>query len=231
MQPDTGSKVLYPSFASPLPPPVQDPDSGPTISVTVACSWLPYIRGALWQLTQQWAWPQDDPELVYLSQQRAESLIALFIECETPIPPIACSYSFRDSPDGWGIDPDFGFGTYVGTEGYEGTHVSGVSQRALTLLHTFATPSVVTRVTWTYNSDSDGSGANNASDLFIDNGSGFVLVHGSTVMAGGIVREIWEGEFDTVSRIEIQMNSGTTLANFFVTDATINGLSVDGCGT
>ena len=100
MRPDTNPFLTIFPFRTALPLPTQDPDAGPTIDITIACSWLPYIRGALAVLTEQFVWPQDDPAAMYLAQQRAMSLIAMFVECTT-LPPFACNYDFTVSDGGW----------------------------------------------------------------------------------------------------------------------------------
>lgn len=94
MQPDVGNPFNAPSFPRPLPLPVADPDASPARLISVNCGWLPYIRGALMQLTQQYTWPQDDPAAVLLAQQRAMTLIALFDECAGENLPFACFWDF-----------------------------------------------------------------------------------------------------------------------------------------
>jgi len=69
--------------------------------VTVSCQWLPYIRGALYQLLLQYTWTQDDPALVALAQQRANSLISFFDECSSADIPFACFEDFILSAGPW----------------------------------------------------------------------------------------------------------------------------------
>jgi len=229
MRPDTGPFLALSPFRTPVPLPTQDPDGSPNIAVTIACSWLPYIRGALFALTMQYTWPQGDPDAVLLAQQRAMSLIALFVECSEPIPPISCNYDIADSPDGWTITSPYDQGTYTGGQGYVGTFVSTASQRALTIDHAFTSPSVVTHVEFAYDSDQDGDGPNNFIGIFIDSGSGPVLMASDTVHFGADNILSWSGEVDGVVDVLIQMNSGTFVADYRLTRAQILGLSTDPC--
>jgi len=93
LRPDTGNPLALSSFRTPVPLPTQDPDADPTVSITFACSWLPYIRGALMGLTMQYTWPQGDPDAVLLAQQRAMTLISMFTECDFAVP-FSCTYEW-----------------------------------------------------------------------------------------------------------------------------------------
>ena len=113
MRPDTGPFLGFFPFRTPLPLPIQDPDSAPTKTVEVACTWLPYIRGALLTLTMQYAWPQDDPALVLQAQLQAMTLIAMFSECDSSDIPIACeSFFYSGTQDGW--EPEIAGGVDYG---------------------------------------------------------------------------------------------------------------------
>jgi len=66
------------SFPVPVPPPNVDPDVGPFATVRINCAWLPYIRGALFQLGLQSTW-QGSLADVNLAQDRANQLIGMFL--------------------------------------------------------------------------------------------------------------------------------------------------------
>lgn len=88
------------SFLRPVAPPVVDPTTAPTITITISCAWLPFIRGALQQLLLQATWQGDAPTLLE-AQQRAFNLIDLFQECATVDFPFACSYEIEVDGAGW----------------------------------------------------------------------------------------------------------------------------------
>jgi len=99
--PDSPFAVPKGSFPDPLPLPTEDPDASPGLTVTVACSWLPYVRGALQQLLLQSTWKTSDPDQLLLAQQRAFNLIDLFQECSTAVLPFACPYDFTLADGGF----------------------------------------------------------------------------------------------------------------------------------
>jgi len=101
MRADTGSEVHLSPFRAPVPYPVTDPTAEPTISIDINCQWLPYIRGALLALTEQYTYPQTDPTARVLAQARAQTLISMFIECDNPGIPFACDANFKDSESGY----------------------------------------------------------------------------------------------------------------------------------
>jgi len=228
MEPDTGSKVLYPSFNSPLPLPVQDPDGEPSISINIACSWLPYVRGALYQLTQQWSWPQESLADRALAQARAQTLIAMFEECETPIPPIYCGYNFQVSDTGWTPVTPYTTAAYSPGNGWTGVFIDGNSKAWAYLERDIATPNTLTHVEFTYAATADGHGPNNFAGIFIDDGSGLVLVTSQTIVAGTTV-VVWNGSLDNVSRVRINVNSGDADDVIVISEARYDGLSNNGC--
>lgn len=122
MWPDSPFASPRASFRRPVPVPSQDPDATPTITVTVACSWLPYIRGALLQLLLQSTWDTGNPAVLELAQQRAFNLIDLFQECASA-PAISCPFDFSV--------PGAGAGGFVNipepayTPGYFGQVIDG----------------------------------------------------------------------------------------------------------
>jgi len=225
---DTGSKVLYPSFNSPLPLPAQDPDGEPTISVTVACSWLPYIRGALYQLTQQWSWPQDSAAELALAQARAQTLIAMFEECDDTIPPIACGYNFTVSNAGWeAISPYTSFGYNPGF-GWVGQFFDANSKNFVFISHPLTGVNKITHIEFQLTADANGSGANNVVHIEIATATTDVYVTTETVTEGTRVYT-WDGEVDNVTLISLRVNSGDSDNVLVLTHAYYRGLSDSGC--
>jgi len=76
-----GSDNPYPisvgSFQVPVVPPDVDPDEGQQFTVCFSVDWLPFIVGALQQLTLQATWA-GDTATVLQAQDRAQHLIAMF---------------------------------------------------------------------------------------------------------------------------------------------------------
>lgn len=66
------------SFATPVVPPTYDPDHEELVCVKFSREWLPYVLGALTQLTLQSTWRSEDPDIVALAQARARNLISMF---------------------------------------------------------------------------------------------------------------------------------------------------------
>lgn len=63
------------SFPLPVVPPDTDPDEGDQVTVCFSVDWLPFVLGALQQLTLQATWKGDDAT-VLLAQSRAQLLLA-----------------------------------------------------------------------------------------------------------------------------------------------------------
>lgn len=105
MFPDSDFAAPTSSFNHPVPPPLVEPDSSPSVTVTFACAWLPYVRGALQQLLLQTTWDTADETVLNMTQGQAFNLICLFTECSGGIP-ITCSYNwqFDGNEDGWYSD-------------------------------------------------------------------------------------------------------------------------------
>lgn len=130
MYPDSPFAIPHGSFQSPVPIPAGDPDGSPSRTFTLACSWLPYIRGALAQLLLQATWDTDDPAALNLVQARAATLISMFDECSSaPIYPFACPYAWdtSESEMGWSAVDYAGCTTYAlwDGNGFEAVHVAG----------------------------------------------------------------------------------------------------------
>lgn len=65
------------SFQVPVTPPDVDPDEGELMTVCFNAAWLPFVLGALQQLTLQATWSGNDAA-VLLAQSRAQTLLAMF---------------------------------------------------------------------------------------------------------------------------------------------------------
>lgn len=101
MEPRYGNPAPSPSFKFPIVPPTTGPADSPTRSFSINCGWLPFIRGALYQLVQQATWKAATYDEVLLAQQQAMTLIAMFDECDEPLP-FACPVDFEGgSPGHW----------------------------------------------------------------------------------------------------------------------------------
>lgn len=92
------------SFYRPVVPPTVDPDASPTLTLSVACAWLPYIRGSLYQLLLQATWDTDAAGLA-LAQARVFNLIDLFVECAVSDLPFACPFDFGGNDGGFALFP------------------------------------------------------------------------------------------------------------------------------
>lgn len=77
MFPDVPWAEAAGSFVQPVRPPNSDPQSGLQATLSLGCEWLPYVRGALYQLLLQSTWYGTSEE-IGLAQQRAFDLISLF---------------------------------------------------------------------------------------------------------------------------------------------------------
>lgn len=229
MRPDTGPFLTLSPFRTPVPLPVQDPDGEPSVSVTVACSWLPYIRGALMALTMQDTFPRTSDADTLLAQQRAMSLIALFVECEAPIPPIACPYDFGSSDGGWTLVPSFPQGSYSPGVGWIGQDFGGHNRYAGYIQHLLTTPNTITHIQFVYDADNDGCGPNDAAIIWVDQGSGPFELHVEEVLAGTNV-VAWDGSLSDVQTIQVSFNSGDCTNFIAITSAGYAGLSLSGCG-
>lgn len=155
MFPDGPFQTPRGSFQTPVIPPGMDPDASPTLTVSINCAWLPYIRGALQQLLLQSTWDALTPADLLLTQQRAWSLIAMFEECTGSLP-FACPYDFAFSDGGWVpvhdtdlTPPDEGI--YLPLGGWTAVNCTSASFSGLTLTRllielSFPTPIQVTGI-------------------------------------------------------------------------------------
>jgi hypothetical protein len=200
-------------YLVPIVLPPCDPDFQP-VSVSISCQWLSYIVGALSILKEQATWDTTDPDLMLEAIQRANNLIEIFSAaiddsaCAALLVPIACDFHFDSGDGGWVIDPSFGFGTYVSGVGFESTHVSGVSEQAITILKVFPSPFGLTHVDFTYEADASGSGANDTIAIYYKDGGGYHLLASDSLVIG-THSLAWSGEVDAVDAVHIQTNSGT----------------------
>lgn len=128
MFPDEEFAPSVGSFPSPVAPPTVDPDASPGKTVTIACQWLPFVRGALQQLLLQATWDTDAAGLA-LVQGRVFNLIDLFQECSSNEYPFACPADFtyaQGLPD-WSALTQCGipFANWIPTLGWD--YVDGCS--------------------------------------------------------------------------------------------------------
>lgn len=118
MWPDSPFAAPRSSYVNPVPVPAEGPDAFPKLTVSVACSWLPYIRGSLKQLLLQTTWDTSDPAVLNIIQQQVFGLIDLFQECGGT-PAFSCPYDFTGSgasENGWTLVDDSP-GLSPGTQG------------------------------------------------------------------------------------------------------------------
>jgi len=86
------------SFVSPVVPPDVEPAEDDKIQVCVSVAWLPYVMGALSQLTLQSTWKSDDPNVILLAQQRATYVIDQF-NYQPPCGDVQAPYWDEESGD------------------------------------------------------------------------------------------------------------------------------------
>src|SRR5947208_803476 len=76
MFPDSPFAVPRGSYQRPVPLVLVDPCSEPTVTVKINREWIPYMLGALKQLVLQATWDTNDPDALWLVQQRAMLLLS-----------------------------------------------------------------------------------------------------------------------------------------------------------
>jgi len=101
--PDSAYAEATGTFKRPVLPPGVDPNASPTKTVSISCTWLPYIRGALQQLLLQSTWDAADEADLILTQDRAMTLISMLTECSSVELPFACPFDFSTGQDGWDL--------------------------------------------------------------------------------------------------------------------------------
>src|SRR6266496_2153885 len=70
------------SFQRPVPLVFVEPSDAPRVCVEFNAQWLPYVIGALKQLTLQTSWDSIDPEIIQTQQERSMDLINIFAAAE-----------------------------------------------------------------------------------------------------------------------------------------------------
>jgi len=159
MYPDTSYAGGRGSFLRPVPIPSGQPDATPNKSITVACEWLPYVRGALQQLLLQATWQTDDPAALLDIQGRVSNLIDLFSECSSSVLPFTCDWDYTLSDGSWILNentietPDT-FGEYVAGAGWFSTYThytsSATSWRGINIVKIFSPPVTLHHAQFTY---------------------------------------------------------------------------------
>jgi len=79
MWPNSPYAVPVSSFQRPVPLVLVDPCDDPAITVRINRQWVPYVLGALKQLVLQTTWDTNDPEALWLVQQRAMALLSCVV--------------------------------------------------------------------------------------------------------------------------------------------------------
>ena len=103
MQPDLRDyPEPIPSFQEPATPPDVDPTSGGFLYPCYSEAWQSAVLGALQQLLEITTWDTDDPALMLLTQQRADTLIHLFMmECDDMPTGAIIFFAGATPPDGY----------------------------------------------------------------------------------------------------------------------------------
>lgn len=238
------------SFNRPVPVPSQDPGDTPSLTVSVACSWLPYIRGALQQLLLQATWDTDDPAQLLLTQERAFALIDIFKECNASDLPFSCPYDFESSGGDWsdrasqsGDAPpasafwDFPVGAWIETCHPAG---GGVQALAVDIVRIFPSPVHLTSVAFNYFL-SKGSFTNPLGSGIALYTAGFGSLVASNIVGGPSLADTssatfsWGGDAANVSivRCLITASSGATCGDVsggaHILSANVNGIGLATC--
>jgi len=226
MQRDPVNPFTFSPFAGKLDYPLLDPGEAPNTTVTIACEWLPYVRGALSTLTQQWSWKQDDPAQVLLAQQRAMTLIGMFTECSGLPPALACNYNFFDSDSGW--SPVSSIGTWVSGVGFLGVFLGPGDRSVVYITHSFTPPNVLNHLDFVYDSECDGSGPADSAEIQYKV-AGVISTPVRIPLLAGHHGVSWDGGVSNVTDIYIGVNTGASACNVKVTAAAFRGYSGDPC--
>lgn len=245
MWPDSPFAVPIGSFRGPVVPPDVDPDASPTLSVSLNCAWLPYIRGALQQLVLQTTW-QAEGAALDLVQARAMTLIGMFQECDAALP-FSCPFDFTTGDNGFGVRIASGYtpatlGFYVAASGFQNSHQifsDGSHWGYVSIVKLFDPAIMVSHIDFTfdltkgtYDTDSNGfifaqlAGATQIDSDFLCNthpdGTGFVFA--------------WDGSPVSIDRLELQLNSEAFPGGFpgtpgyaFIHEVNVNGVGRPGC--
>jgi hypothetical protein len=110
-----------PSFRAPVPAPDVEPTDAPLVSVCFNYQWLPYVLGALTQLTLWSTWAGMDEEAPALAMRRGASLIEAFAlaydnaACPTDMVPAPYWEDAEDSDDEAPADAQVWYGKMEGT--------------------------------------------------------------------------------------------------------------------
>jgi hypothetical protein len=110
------------SFKFPVQPPDVEPDDGDSAVVCFSRAWLPYVMGALQQLTLQATW-KDDVVDMQLTLDRAQQLLAMVGSDMPACPDILVVKGLRYNPDDNLIEQTFDEGaTWQPAEGFDPRH-------------------------------------------------------------------------------------------------------------
>lgn len=233
------------SFNTPVPTPQGDPTAAPTKSFTIACEWLPYIRGALQQLLLQATWKVGNPAQLALVQARAATLISLFTECAAAIN-IACGYGFPPlDQEGWtvvqrgSLTPPGGSYSLLGGFDSTSSFESGGNDwwDSVTIERQFSNAFDVYDVSFTYDltlgSDYHGDLASNPSGIILWNGGSVVasdLSSAAGYAPGADINHSHDFGGVSADRIWITMLAGVNQFNTPTGTASVTSAGVTGIG-
>jgi hypothetical protein len=112
------------SFQVPVVAPDVDPDEGQLMTVCFNPAWLPFVLGALQQLTLQATWSGDDAA-VLLAQSRAQTLLAMVGSPDGGCSDVVCFSGLRYDADTDTVQQTFDGGmSYVDNPGADPRHAT-----------------------------------------------------------------------------------------------------------
>lgn len=157
------------------------------------------------------------------------TLIAMFEECETPLPPIACAYDFGATDSDWNVTCADCFGVYSAGNGFEGVSRGAHSLGAVRINHPLSGSNIISEIRVTVFCLDPGSGPNQNIQIALDRGSGFEQV-ARTDLLDGTNTVVAAGPFENVSEIWLAANTGDTDAVPLIKAARYTGVGDSGCG-
>lgn len=224
MYPDTGYAGPRGSFLRPVPIPTHGPNDGGTQPCQVSCDWLPYVRGALYQLLLQSTWATDDPAELLQVQEWVFDLIDQFGEgdCSTG-PAFACPFDFTTSEYDWEVYPEFGLGSWVSGQGYETTYNSGANLYQAIIWLDGLSGMTLTSIDMTYDGDGGPGGAGNVNFYYLIPFSSTLHNFAHLDVLTGENTVGWTGVLDVQRALVFELNMGTNATPGKITSIVLNG--------